>query len=135
VSSSRPSRATTQRTPRPDTSAGGAGYPARVAVPDVSPPAACILDAEAVGDRENAFRAPFARSLQFVERRDALSARIVLDAAYESEARDLFAREQRCCAFFDFTVALVGRTVVVDARVPADADESLDYLLRLARVD
>ena len=106
-----------------------------MAVPDVSPPIACILDAEAFGERENAFRALFARSLLHIERLDALSARIVFDATYKSETRDLFAREQCCCAFFDFTVALVDRTVVVDVRVPADADVALDYLLSLAGAD
>jgi hypothetical protein len=96
------------------------------------PPIACTLDAAALGNREEEFRALFARALRRLERRDAHWARLVLDAADETAARDLFAREQRCCAFFDFAITSADGAIVVDARVPEGADQALDFLLALA---
>jgi hypothetical protein len=97
-----------------------------------SPPIACSLDAAALGDREAEFRALFAGALRSADRTDGRSSRLVFEAEAAEAVRDLFAREQRCCAFFDFSVEVAGDAVVVEARVPADAEASLDYLLSLA---
>jgi hypothetical protein len=98
----------------------------------LSPPIVCTLDASARGDREGEFRALFADALKRVERPDPRAARLVLDAAREADVRDLFAREQRCCAFFEFAIARVDHAVVVDVGVPEDAEQALDSLLALA---
>jgi hypothetical protein len=95
------------------------------------PPSDCTLDAAALYEREDEFRELFARALQRVERHDARSARLALDAACEVEARDLFARERGCCAFFDFTVAVVDEALVVDVRVPSESEAALAFLLAL----
>jgi hypothetical protein len=96
------------------------------------PPVACTLDASALGEREQEFRLLFAAALRRVTRSGACAARIVLDRRFEREARDLLAREARCCAFFAFDFAADGDALVVDASVPADAALALDFLLGLA---
>lgn len=63
---------------------------------------------------------------------DPRSARLILDVACEADARDLFAREQRCCAFFDFTVAVVEEALVLDVHVPTGSETALAFLLALA---
>jgi Cd2+/Zn2+-exporting ATPase len=95
-------------------------------------PSNCTLDAAALGEREGEFRQLFGRALRGVERPDPRSARILLAPAVESEARDLFSREEHCCTFFTFDVNAVGGMLVVDARVPAGSEASLDFLLSLA---
>jgi hypothetical protein len=92
----------------------------------------CTLDASARGNRENDFRALFVEVLERVERRGACAARLVLGATREADVGDLFAREQRCCAFFEFAIARVDQNVVVDVGVPEDAEQALDSLLALA---
>jgi Cd2+/Zn2+-exporting ATPase len=108
------------------------GTEAGNAIPPVAlAPSGCTLDAAALSEREHEFRELFARALRRVERHDARSARLVLDAACEAEARDLFAREQECCSFFDFTLAVVDEALVVDVQVPSES-EALAFLLALA---
>ena len=103
------------------------------ASPSVSPPpSGCTLDAAALSEREDEFRELFARALRRVEWHDPRSARLILDVACEADARDLFAREQRCCAFFDFTVAVVEEALVVDVHVPSGSEAALAFLLALA---
>ena len=92
----------------------------------------CTLDVSARRNREDEFRALFAEALERVERPHARAATLVLDATREADVRDLFAREQRCCAFFEFAIARVDHTVVVDVGVPEDAEQALDFLLALA---
>jgi hypothetical protein len=99
---------------------------------DASPPITCSLNAAALGNREDEFRTLFVRALRSIDRRDARWARLVLDVALAAEARDLFAREQRCCAFFDFTIEVIDKALVVDVRVPEDAESALGFLLALA---
>ncbi len=43
------------------------------------------------------------------------------DEGVEDQVRDLIAREQQCCGFFDFTVSVHGGEVVVDTAVGDDA--------------
>jgi hypothetical protein len=101
-------------------------------IPSVPPLlSGCTLDA-ALSERGDEFRELFARTLRRVERHDARSARLILDVACEANTRDLLAREQGCCAFFDFTVAVIDEALVVEVRVPADSEAALDFLLALA---
>jgi hypothetical protein len=94
-------------------------------------PATCTLDAPAFRLREHEFRQLFARRLTTVETVDARSARLVLTTAAESELRDLLAREQRCCGFFDFDVAVGGDVVALTVRVPEGSEDALAFLLGL----
>jgi len=106
------------------------GEPAN-AIPPVAP-FGCTLDAAAFSEREDEFRELFARALRRIERHDARSARLVLDAACETGARDLFAREQGCCSFFDSTLTVVDEALVVDVHVPSESEAALAFLLALA---
>jgi hypothetical protein len=92
----------------------------------------CTLDAAAFRVREDEFRALFARALRALEPTDARAARIVLDGSCVAELRDVLAREQRCCSFFEFDVAARGDAIVVTARVPAGSEAALAFLLGLA---
>ena len=91
----------------------------------------CTLDAAAFRIREGEFRALFARALRTVEATDARTARILLDGACEAELRDLLAREQRCCSFFEFDLDAAGDDVALTIRVPADSEAGLAFLLGL----
>ena len=51
----------------------------------------------------------------------------------EAAARDLFAREHECCAFFDFVVERQDAELIVWVEVPAGAEASLDQLVTHAR--
>ncbi|MDX6541725.1 MAG: hypothetical protein QOI71_3335 [Gaiellales bacterium] len=91
----------------------------------------CTLDASAFRIRAGEFRAVFARALRTVEAIDARTARIVLDGACEAELRDLLAREQRCCSFFEFDLVAGGDDVALRVRVPAGSEAGLAFLLGL----
>lgn len=95
-------------------------------------PSGCTLDVGALIAREGEFRTLFARALRSCERRDANSARLVLDIAWEAQARELLAREQECCTFFDITTAVVDAALIVDVRVPSGSEAALRFLLSLA---
>lgn len=99
---------------------------------DIGHPIACTLDTAALGNREDEFRTLFGRALRSIDRRDRRWARLELDAASETETRDLLAREQRCCSFFDFTISVADERLVVDVRAPRDAESAVDFLLALA---
>jgi hypothetical protein len=98
----------------------------------VDRPASCTLDAPAFRIRADEFRGLFARSLRAVEAIDARAARVLLDLACEAELRDLLAREQRCCSFFEFELDAAGDVVVLTVRVPAGSEPALAFLLGLA---
>lgn len=51
---------------------------------------------------------------------------LVVDASAESAARDLAAREARCCTFFTFDFAHRGSGVVMRIGVPTSRTEVLD---------
>ncbi|HZG92152.1 MAG TPA: hypothetical protein VEZ42_18235 [Pseudonocardia sp.] len=71
--------------------------------------------------------------LRAVDRRDPRWLRLRLPGAEAARARDLTARESRCCAFFDFRIDHDGPDVLVDVRVPDAHVDVLDGLERLAR--
>jgi hypothetical protein len=104
---------------------------ATAGAPVAHPPPGCTLEAAALIGRGEEFRALFTRGLRNSERRDATSARLVLDVACEAHARELFAREQECCAFFDITMAVVDAALIVDVRVPSGSEAALSFLLGL----
>jgi hypothetical protein len=97
----------------------------------VDRPASCTLDAPAFRIRADEFRGLFARSLRAVEAIDARAARVLLDLACEAELRDLLAREQRCCSFFEFDIEVAGDAIALTVCVPAGSEAALAFLLRL----
>ena len=92
----------------------------------------CTLDAQALRVREQEFRSLFSRELLDFERIDAQTARLGLGAACEPELRDVLAREQRCCSFFDFGLEATRHRVVLTVRVPTGYEAALTALLDLA---
>lgn len=102
-----------------------------MAAPQV--PIVCTLGPNEVGARLQEFHDLFAAHLRAMRRRPA-RLRLTLDAddRVEAATRDLLEREQDCCCFFTFDVTRSGRTLIVDVRVPAGADPTLDGLAWLA---
>ena len=93
----------------------------------------CSLDAPAFRVREQEFRSLFSRALLDIERVDARTARLGLDPACASELRDLLAREQSCCSFFEFEVEATDERLAIIVGVPAGSEAALADLLELAR--
>ena len=102
---------------------------------ELSIPIACTLSPDQTGQRLEEFVELFARHLRELTRPAPHMARFVFGPADEIEAsaRDLFAREQECCAFFRFEVEREGAALIVRAEVPVGAEASLDGLAMLAR--
>ena len=97
-------------------------------------PIACTLSPNQTGQRLEEFENLFATHLRELTRTAPRVARFVFQAADEIEdvARDLFAREHECCAFFDFVVQRQGAELIVQAEVPVGAEASLDELAAIA---
>ena len=95
-------------------------------------PEACTLPTSDVPLRVAEFTDLFASSLVSVDRRSALSLRLVLAGPAEATVRDLVRRESECCSFFSFGVS-AGAEVVVDVGVPEAHVGVLDGVERLAR--
>ncbi|MFD0687653.1 hypothetical protein [Actinomadura fibrosa] len=94
-------------------------------------PVACTLPPDGMADRLAEMEALFARGLTALER-EPLQLRLTFTAAEEAGARDLFAREQECCAFLTFTYIPVDSGVTVAVTAPPDAAPTLDGLEALA---
>lgn len=90
-------------------------------------PAACTLPSADRPARVAEFDELFT-SLRALRREEPGWLRLWLAAGAEAGARDLTARESRCCSFFDFDVRREADEVVVDIRVPADHVAVLDAL-------
>jgi hypothetical protein len=98
-------------------------------------PIVCTLSPSETGQRLEEFERLFANHLRELTQPALRQARFVFDAAEEIEAaaRDLFAREHECCAFFDFVVERQDAELIVWVEVPAGAEASLDQLVTHAR--
>ncbi|MFZ0251361.1 MAG: hypothetical protein WAL61_15560 [Acidimicrobiales bacterium] len=97
-------------------------------------PIACSLDAAALGERADEWRALVASSVSAVETGDT-AVRLVLhdsDVALTA-AVDLAQREKRCCAFFDVTLALEADRRTLVLAVPDGAQEVLAAFVHLLR--
>jgi hypothetical protein len=93
----------------------------------------CTLSPNLMAGRLAEFEALFANRLLAVERAPLLL-RLVFDVddAQERAVRDLFAREQQCCAFYSLAYVRQGGRLVVEISVPAQAGPTLDGLQALA---
>jgi hypothetical protein len=97
-------------------------------------PIMCTLSVDGVQERFGEFRALFAQALNGVERSPSrLRFAFDADEAREAQIRDLFGREQQCCAFLRFEFERTERGLVVDVTAPPDAAATLDALQSLAR--
>ena len=96
------------------------------------PADACTLPTTERPLRVAEFDALFATSLRAVERPAPDWLRLELDAAAAASARQLVARESRCCSFFDFRFTPANDRRLLDVRVPASRIDVLDGLARRA---
>jgi hypothetical protein len=90
---------------------------------------ACTLDPDALRGRVD----DWAHLLGAARSREPIEAgrRLVFDADPVMAARiaDLSVREQQCCAFFRFDLAIHGGHVTLDITAPAEAAELVDQLV------
>jgi len=102
-----------------------------MAGPDL--PIMCTLPPNAMVERLTHFEALFASSLTGLER-EPLLLRLAFEAGAEREARlrELFAAEQRCCAFLTFGYERTETGLRVSIAAPAGAGATLDGFQALA---
>ncbi|TWD82852.1 hypothetical protein FB561_3998 [Kribbella amoyensis] len=74
------------------------------------------------------FDALFRTAVRAVDRPTSSLLVLHLDPAAESEARELTARENACCSFFDFTFTAGADDVLLRVEVPAGRTAVLDGL-------
>jgi hypothetical protein len=96
-------------------------------------PIVCTLPAGEHPGRLSAFEELFAAQRVGVER-EPRRLRLVFegDRAIEAGVPDLFAREQRCCAFIALTYTRRDGDLLVDVALPEGAEPMLDWLQALA---
>jgi len=95
----------------------------------VEPPIVCTLEADAVPDRIGAWRAMVSRATsRSVTAAGARRFTFGPDVDAGELAR-LAAAEQRCCAFFAFTITIGPEGTALEVRAPAGAAATLDVLL------
>ncbi|REE99889.1 hypothetical protein [Thermomonospora umbrina] len=97
-------------------------------------PIMCTLPPNDLVRRLAEFEALFAEDLTRVERRPLLL-RLTFAAAdtgREAVIRDLFAAEERCCAFLSFAHERTAAGLVVEVTAPPEAGSTLDELHALA---
>lgn len=96
-------------------------------------PLSCMLPTEQQPLRVAEFDTLFADSLRGVEPLSPTKTRLTLDAASEPAARELTARETRCCSFFVFSFARDQTgLLLMDVAVPDRHVRVLDALTSLA---
>jgi hypothetical protein len=97
-------------------------------------PIACTLDAGALTERVDEWRALVASSVVSLEA-DATSVRLVLDDsdAALTAAASLGQREKQCCAFFDVGIELGPDERALYLRVPPGAEEAIAEFVALLR--
>ncbi len=97
-------------------------------------PIACSLDAGALTDRVEEWRALVASSTRTLTA-DATSVRLVLDGSDAALVRavSLGQREKACCPFFDVSLDLAADTRTLSLRVPEGAEEVLATFVAMLR--
>ncbi|WP_306362930.1 hypothetical protein [Nocardia sp. CC227C] len=95
---------------------------------------ACSLPTERQPLRVAEFDALFRDAVRGVDRVSPTRLRLEMDAAAESRARELAARESGCCSFFAFEFTTAGeRSVHMVIEVPPERVDVLDGLAARAR--
>jgi hypothetical protein len=95
-------------------------------IPPASTPIACDMSTarDTPGERLAEYRRLFAQALVSRERTGiGIRFRFRADPGVEDRVRDLAAREQACCPFFGFDIAVEAGQIRWDAAVP-DTDEA-----------
>jgi hypothetical protein len=102
--------------------------------PDDCGPIACSLDAGALTERVEEWRALVASSVRTFTS-DATTVRLVLDESDAAllRAATLGQREKACCPFFEVSVDLAAETRTLSLRVPEGAEEVLATFVALLR--
>lgn len=102
-----------------------------MAEPDA--PTMCTLSPNTMVERLTEFEALFAEGLRRLEREPRVL-RLTFEADTDREAaiRDLFAREEQCCAFLGFSYERTGSGLVVEVSAPQEAEPTLDGMQTLA---
>ena len=97
-------------------------------------PIACTLDAGALGERVDEWRALVASSVVALEA-DATSVRLVLDQsdAALAAAASLGQREKQCCTFFEVGIELGPEVRALYLRVPPEAEVAMADFVALLR--
>jgi hypothetical protein len=95
-------------------------------------PDACTLPTVEQPLRVAEFDELFAAAVRPVERVDRTELRIHLPAAAEPTARDLAARESRCCSFFAFELRAAAAGTELRVRVPESRSAVLDAMQQRA---
>lgn len=95
-------------------------------------PEACTLPTAERPLRVAEFDGLFASSVREVVRLEPTRLRLVLDPRVEATARELTARENECCSFFEFTFHGNGGPLLLDVGVPSSRVEVLDALAERA---
>lgn len=97
-------------------------------------PIMCTLSPTSMVARLEEFEAVFVTGLTRVEREEPLRLRLTfgVDGERESVIRELFAQEQRCCAFLGFAVQRTSAGLVVEVTAPEGAGAALDGMQALA---
>jgi MerR family copper efflux transcriptional regulator len=95
-------------------------------------PIACTLDGAGQAERLDQWRRLLARA----DRRERIDGgvRFQLPATLAGPAAELAAAEQRCCAFFAFTLHLAGGGLELEVRAPAEALPLLTEVFGPARL-
>ncbi|WP_051712765.1 hypothetical protein [Spirillospora albida] len=102
-------------------------------MPESEVPIMCTLSPLSMARRLTEFASLFAAGLTGVEREPSrLRLLFAADAERESVIRDLFAREEQCCAFLSFAYQRTGTGLVVEVTAPEEAGPTLDGMQRLA---
>lgn len=98
-------------------------------------PQACTLPTAEQPLRVEEFDALLASSVRPAERVEPTWLRVHLPAGDDvvATARDLSAREVRCCSFFSFALHPTAAATVLDVRVPQARTSVLDALEQMTR--
>jgi hypothetical protein len=92
-------------------------------------PVACTLDGAGQNERLDEFRQLFADALIASERTvEGIRFRFTSSPGIEARVRDLARREAQCCAFYTFTITLLGGEVLWDATVASNDETSISAL-------
>jgi hypothetical protein len=110
---------------------GAAGKEPMMAGPDL--PIMCTLPPNSMAERLTDLEALFAQGLTGLEREPLLlRLTFAVDAGQEIKVRELFAAEQKCCAFLTFAFERSEPGLVVSIAAPTGAGPALDGFQTLA---
>lgn len=90
---------------------------------------ACTLEDAEVPGRISEWKALLALTTERARGQETVTLRFAAAPGLAARIADLAQRELECCAFFEFTVRIVGDVVELEVRAPSDAAPLLDAFL------